>query len=83
MYRNRASALIVASMMTTTAWAQEARGTLVGKLLDPSGAAIPAATISVSNKAMGTSQNVVTNEVGFYQATYLIPGFYRVEVTLP
>jgi hypothetical protein len=37
----------------------------------------------VTNKSMGTTQRVVTNDTGYYQATYLIPGAYRVEVSLP
>ena len=62
--------------------AQEARGTILGQLTDPSGAAIPGASVVITNKAMGTSQNVTTNASGFYQAAYLIPGMYRVEVEL-
>ncbi len=57
--------------------AQEARGTVVGRILDPTGAVIPGATVQVVNKAMGTKLSVTTNEVGVYQAPYLIPGLYQ------
>jgi len=62
--------------------AQEARGTLVGRVVDSTSAGVPNATVVVTNKSMGTSQRVVTNDTGFYQAAYLIPGAYRVEVSV-
>lgn len=64
-------------------WAQEARGTIVGQVFDSSGAAIPGATVTVTNKAMGSTITVTTNETGFYQATYLLPGTYEVAVEAP
>ncbi len=60
--------------------AQEARGTIVGRVVDPTGAAVPGATVEVTNKAMGTKVTVTTNEVGLYQVPYLIPGMYRIQV---
>ena len=36
-------------------FAQEARGTIVGVVTDVTGAAIPAATVTVTNVAMGTT----------------------------
>lgn len=73
----------MAALASVSAICQEARGTIVGRLADSTNAPIPNATVAVTNKAMGTTQRVVTNDVGFYQATYLIPGAYRVEVSLP
>jgi len=58
--------------------AQEARGTLFGRVLDPSGAAIPGAAVQITNKAMGTKVALSTNEAGLYQAPYLLPGRYEV-----
>lgn len=63
--------------------AQDARGAIVGKVLDSSGAVVPNAPVHVINKAMGTRLSLSTNEVGFYQASYLIPGLYQVTVELP
>jgi hypothetical protein len=60
--------------------AQDARGTIVGKVLDPSGAAVPSATVVITNQAMGTRISPVTSETGLYQASFLIPGLYRVAV---
>lgn len=62
------------------ALAQEARGTVTGTILDPTGAAIPSATVVVTNIAMGTRLSLQANEAGSYQASFLIPGLYRIEV---
>ncbi len=62
--------------------AQEARGTITGKVFDPSKAVIPGATVRVTNVAMGITQTVETNDAGIYQVPYLLPGTYRVEVEI-
>ena len=71
-------AATVALTLPATAAAQEARGTITGTIRDASGGVIPGATVTITNKEMGTNVTVVTNEVGFYQAPYLIPGTYQV-----
>jgi hypothetical protein len=63
--------------------AQETRGCIMGRIVDQSGAVIPGATVDVINKAMGTKASLPTNDQGFYQATYLVPGLYRIEVEFP
>jgi hypothetical protein len=62
----------------STASAQEARGTITGKVVDPTKAVVAGATVKVTNIAMGTTLTLRTNEDGFYQAPYLIPGTYQV-----
>ena len=62
--------------------AQESRGTITGTVIDASRAVVPGATVTITNVAMGTNTSVVTNEQGFFQAPYLIPGTYRVTVEL-
>ena len=58
--------------------AQESRGTIVGKVLDPSGAVVPGATVTVVNRSMGTKVTLTTNESGSYQASFLLPGGYQI-----
>ncbi len=60
--------------------AQETRGSIVGRVTDASGAVLPGATVVITNKAMGTKTEQVTNDQGLYQATYLLSGLYRIEV---
>lgn len=71
---------IVPWMDTLPVAAQESRGTIVGRVSDPSGAAVPGAAVEVTNKAQGVKQTLKTNDAGLYQATYLLPGEYQVAV---
>ncbi len=64
------------------AFAQESRGTIIGKVMDTSGAIIPGATVDITNKAMGTKTSIITNSEGFYQAPYLLPGQYEIVVEM-
>lgn len=57
---------------------QEARGTLLGRVTDSSGAVIPGVSITVTNVATGVSIPVESNADGNYLAPFLIPGNYRV-----
>ncbi len=72
-----AAALLLCSAMAL--FAQESRGTINGKVLDANQAAVPNATVKITNVAMGTSNTITTNAAGLYQATYLLPGTYKIQ----
>jgi hypothetical protein len=61
--------------------AQIDTGSVVGVVSDPSGAAIPGATVTLSNEASGVSRSVTTNGDGEYQFAAVIPGTYSVQAT--
>ena len=69
-------------VFAVAAGAQEARGTITGTVRDTSKGVIPGASVTITNVAMGTSVPVTSNEIGWFQAAYLIPGTYRVGVEL-
>lgn len=69
-------------MIVPAALGQEARGTIVGRVVDASGSVIPNAAVEVTNKAMGTRVTMTTTDAGLYQALFLIPGVYKVEVSM-
>jgi hypothetical protein len=71
----------LALLTSASAWSQDTRGTISGRVLDPSGSVIPGATVLVSNTAMGTKTALTTNADGIYRAPLLPPGSYSVEVT--
>ena len=75
-------ALAATLVSPLSAAAQEARATITGTVRDGSGGIIPGATVTITHKEMGTTVTVVTNDVGFYQAPYLIPGSYQVAAEL-
>ena len=80
--RNRTLSLIAILCLAaiSVAWSQDTRGTIVGRVTDPSGAVIPGAQVSVTNAAMGTKASLTTNGEGIYVAPLLQPGFYQLEV---
>lgn len=58
-------------------------GSIGGTAIDPSGAAVPNAKVSVRNTQTGITREVTTNDSGSFQAPSLVPGVYSVEVTAP
>lgn len=65
--------------LALTAAAQN-NATLQGTVTDPSGAAVPGATVTVLNQATGVSRQTQTTNTGFYQVAQLIPGEYTVTI---
>ncbi len=63
-----------------TCSAQEVGATLFGTVIDPAGAAIPDATIVVSNPDTGATRSVRTGPDGSYELTSLRPGAYTITV---
>jgi hypothetical protein len=68
--------LILASF--TAANAQERFGGLTGVITDPSGAAVPGATVTATNKTSGKVRTSVTTADGSYRILDLDPGRYVV-----
>ncbi len=63
--------------------AQELRGKIVGRVVDPNNAAVPGATVQVTDVARKTTTNLTTNAEGLFEAFYLLPGTYQVVVEKP
>jgi hypothetical protein len=57
---------------------QETRGSIQGRVLDPSQAPVASATVVVENVEMATTTRLTTNQTGYYEANLLLPGSYRV-----
>ena len=62
--------------------AQLSAGRIVGTVTDPQKAAIPRATVVVTDTATSLSRTVVTSDHGDYVVTPLDPGVYSVTVTI-
>jgi hypothetical protein len=75
-------ALLALSLISSNVFAQEARGTIQGRIVDTSGFAVPGATVEVLNIATGVVSPTTSNEQGSYRVPFLIPGVYRVTVSL-
>jgi Carboxypeptidase regulatory-like domain/TonB dependent receptor len=68
--------------LTTRLHAQEARGTIQGRVSDESGGVVPGAAVEVANTATGLTTSTTSNDEGNYRVPFLNPGTYRVTVTL-
>jgi hypothetical protein len=62
---------------------QAVYGSVFGSVTDSSGAAVPNATVTITNIGTNLSETTKTNESGNYTQTRLIPGTYRVKVEAP
>jgi len=65
---------------TTTTQAQESRGKISGRVMDPNGAAVPGATVTITDLARLGTTTITTNDDGRFEAPYLPPGTYQVLV---
>src|ERR1700733_170647 len=55
-------------------------GDVTGTVTDPTGAAIPGATVTLTNVNTNTSQQATTNNDGSYRFAFVPPGAYKVNV---
>jgi hypothetical protein len=54
-----------------------------GTVADPTGAVVPGANVTVTNKATGVATTATTDSAGLYRVDHLQPGSYTVSVTSP
>lgn len=73
--------LVLAAALVAPLAAQQAR--VNGRITDPGGAVIPAATVLAQNEATGVRTEAQSNELGIYVLPFLQPGRYSISVTQP
>ncbi len=78
--RAKSLLLVVLLALSVTTLAQTFRGGIEGTVTDTSGAAIPAAQVTVTNPATGTTRTVTTDDSGNYTVTELPLGTYDVSI---
>jgi hypothetical protein len=61
--------------------AQMATTSLRGVIHDPSGAVLPGATVTITNKASGGSETTNSGTTGFYQFAQIQPATYTIKVS--
>jgi carboxypeptidase family protein/TonB-dependent receptor-like protein len=74
--------LLVATALffSASSFAQGTTGTLRGQVLDPAGAVVPNAEVTVTNQETGVAVKVTTTSAGTYSLPTLIPGVYKISV---
>lgn len=70
--------LVALSLFALVASAQDTRGTILGRITDPTGGAVPGAEVKITSAATGVAHSVKTNENGNFIVPYLLPGVYTV-----
>ena len=63
--------------------AQTSQGRILGTVVDPSGAVVPKAKVTITNTATGVARTIATTSAGDYAAPNLEPGSYVVVVEAP
>ncbi|MEK7408282.1 MAG: TonB-dependent receptor [Acidobacteriota bacterium] len=58
--------------------AQETRGMIYGRVLDPQAGAVVGASVTVTNVDTNVSVELSTNATGYYEASLLVAGNYRI-----
>jgi hypothetical protein len=74
--------VVVILLASTAAAAQQTTGSVAGRVTDETGAAVPGATITASNAAIGFVRATVSDEEGIYRLTALPVGLYDLVVEL-
>ncbi|HJQ31640.1 MAG TPA: carboxypeptidase regulatory-like domain-containing protein [Pyrinomonadaceae bacterium] len=72
--------IAVVLLFAVAAFGQTNRGGIAGTVLDQNGAAIPGATVTVTNIGTGQKQTVTTSEDGAFQVSSLDPVTYSITV---
>src|SRR6266571_2264487 len=68
-------------VLAPSASAQKTSGTITGTVTDPSGAAVPGATVTVVNERTGAAREAATNEQGSFSFPEAEAGTYTLTVT--
>ena len=71
------SLLTLGSLLSVSAQTS-GNGNIAGAVTDPTGAAVPNATVVVTNTDTGVSRTLTTDSAGLYTASFLLPGHYEV-----
>ncbi len=90
MHTRRSLSGLAALLLVAVGWAslpgsaaaQATRGTLLGTITDQSGAALPGATVVITETRTNLSREVITNETGNYTVPNLLDGIYNVKAEL-
>jgi hypothetical protein len=90
MYTRRSLSGLAALLLVALVWAslpgpafaQATRGTLLGTITDQTGAALPGATVVITETRTNVSRDTITNETGNFTFPNLLDGIYNVKAEL-
>src|ERR1700736_3514199 len=74
---------LLALFIGSSAFAQNATGTILGVVKDTQGGAVAGATVTIRNTETGLTRSLTTGEDGSYRAPALPVGTYSIKVEKP
>src|SRR5271156_630072 len=77
------TSLVFLLLPTSTAAQGETTSAIVGQVTDATGAAVPSATVGLTNRETGAQRLVTTDEQGRFNFAQLKPGAYTIKVEAP
>ncbi len=77
------SLLLILALAATCVFAQAPTGTVTGTVTDESGAVVPNATVTVTQKATDSVRTLTTGSDGYFTAPALLAGIYEVRSAVP
>ena len=82
---NKALILAALLLLTHSLYAQSLgnAGTIEGTVVDPSGALVPKAAVTITNSVTGYKQTVDSSQDGAFRLTNIPPNGYHLTVTAP
>src|SRR5437588_7507099 len=72
--------LLALAVVSTAAWAQSVTGTISGVVLEPNGAVVPGAEVTLVNDQTKGKRDQSTNEAGRFSFASLQPGVYTLRI---
>jgi Carboxypeptidase regulatory-like domain len=75
--------VVGATIFAATAVAQVTTGSLSGTVVDPTGAVVSDATVTLINQGSGAKQQATTSSSGAFRFTFLSVGRYDLEISKP
>src|SRR5262245_5355645 len=76
------SLILATAFVPQTSYAQVLYGSIIGNVKDSSGAAVPGATVSITNKSTNQTRESITDELGNYSLATVQTGSYSIKVSL-
>ena len=78
-----AGIVLMAALAAVPSFAQQSTAEIRGRVLDPQQAAVPGATVRVTNQETGTFRETLSNSDGAYFIAALAPGSYTLVAEVP
>src|SRR5258708_33550704 len=72
--------IAVAITLSSALWAQAPTGQINGSVMDPSGAIIAGATVTLTHPSTNVRRETTTNQDGLFNLPALPPGTYNLQV---